>query len=330
MPPLRDAGPPHDLWVVVLAGGEGRRLQGFVRKVLGADRPKQFCRIIGRRSMLRHTWDRAMRLVDPARIVTVATAGQERFLEEEDARGGLPGRILVQPENRETAAGLVLPLLWISQRAPDAIVAVLPADHFVWEEARFAAYIETAAAASREWLDRLVLLGVEAAGPEPDYGWIAPGVPLRGGPGSELYLVRRFWEKPDPKTAIRLFACGYFWNTLVVVGRLEAYLGLADDSLPDVAAPLRVACAAREVWTAPGVLQAAYRRIPATNFSRGLLARHPERLALLAARGVYWSDWGDADRIVETLRRFERRPTWLPEYVVARSEAASGSRPMCS
>lgn len=70
-------------WAVVLAGGEGTRLQSFVRHVLGHARPKQFCRIVGSRSMLRHTWDRAARVVDPGRIVTIVTAGQERYLDEE-------------------------------------------------------------------------------------------------------------------------------------------------------------------------------------------------------------------------------------------------------
>lgn len=106
------AGPgtaPGGLWAVVLAGGEGTRLQRFVRQVLGSDRPKQFCRIIGTRSMLRHTWDRAARVVKSDRIVTVITAGQERYLEEE-ARRGVPGAVLVQPANRETAAGLLVAL----------------------------------------------------------------------------------------------------------------------------------------------------------------------------------------------------------------------------
>ncbi|MBI2564182.1 MAG: NTP transferase domain-containing protein, partial [candidate division NC10 bacterium] len=167
-------GPRGDRWVVVLAGGDRTRLRAFTRETLGTERPKQFCRIIGTRSMLRHTWDRAAQVVDPARIVTIITAGQERYLDEE-AREGVPGTVLVQPENKETAAGLLLPLLWIARRNPAASAAVFPSDHFIWMEERFARSVRTALAAAEYWPHRLTLLGVEAEGLEMGYGWIAPG-----------------------------------------------------------------------------------------------------------------------------------------------------------
>jgi mannose-1-phosphate guanylyltransferase len=301
---------------VVLAGGEGRRLQRFLRHVLGSDRPKQFCRIVGTRSMLRHTWDRAARIVPAERMVTVITAGQEPYLEEE-ARSGLPGTVLVQPANKETAPGLVLPLLWIARQDAIATVVVFPADHFVWEEERFAAHVRAAVGAAQHWPDRLVLVGVEPDGPETGYGWMAPGAPLPGSPAPEVYPVRRFWEKPDPRTALHLFARGYFWNTFVLAGRLQAYLGLAEASAPQVVTPLRAVTDRLGSPAEATALREAYRRIPSTNFSQALLARRPEALVMLAARGVCWSDWGDPERIVRTLQRFDRRPSWLPAYARA-------------
>lgn len=309
--------PPQDVWAVVLAGGEGRRLRRFVRRILQNDRPKQFCRIIGTRSMLRHTWDRALGLVNPAQILTVLTGGQERYLEEE-IPPGVPGRILVQPENRDTAPGLLLPLLWIRRRAPAATVVVMPADHFVWEERRFVAHIGAAAAVAARSPERLVLLGVEATGPDAGYGWIAPGTPLAGESGHELYTVRRFWEKPERETAMRLFARGHFWNTLVVAGRLDGFLRLAEQRLPELLRALGQVDPIPETPT--DELRDVYRRIEPTNFSEALLARCPEALSLLAVRGVYWSDWGDPDRIFETLCRFNRRPAWWLSYVRARIE----------
>ncbi len=315
-------GPGAESWAVVLAGGEGTRLRRFVRQFLGSERPKQFCRIIGSRSMLRHTWDRALRVVDRARIVTVITAGQEPYLDEE-APHGVPGTVLVQPANKETTPGLLLPLVWIARHAPEATVIVFPADHFVWEEDRFAMHVRAAAAAASGLPDRLTLLGVEADGPEVGYGWIAPGEPLGAGPATELYAVRRFWEKPDRLTAARLFASGYFWNTLVLAGRLAAYLGLAAACVPQVLGPLRAVADRLGTPTAAAALAAAYGRIPPTNLSRAVLARCPEGLMVLAARGVTWSDWGDPDRIVRSLRRFDRRPVWLLAYARAQAQGAS-------
>jgi mannose-1-phosphate guanylyltransferase len=320
-PDLQPGARGDETWALILAGGAGKRLQRFAREILGTERPKQFCRIIGTRSMLRHTWDRAARLVDPDRIVTIITAGQERYLDEE-ARRGVPGTVLVQPANKDTGPGLLLPLLWIDRRAPEATVAVFPADHFIWEEDRFVAHLRAGVAAAETFPDRLAVLGVEADSPDVSYGWIAPGEPLGVRLEAEVYAVRRFWEKPGRRTAARLFAAGHLWNTLVLAGRLQTYLGLAEEYLPEVLEPLRAVeeCLGTTAQTA--ALREAYRCMASTNFSQGLLAQRPERLMVLAARGVCWSDWGDPDRILRTLRRFDQRPGWLPQYARARAQAA--------
>lgn len=317
----------QDVYVVVLAGGEGRRLRCFVRQFLGTERPKQFCRITGTRSMLRHTWDRAARLVEPGHIVTVITAGQEPYLEDEVGGGGVPGTVLVQPENKETAAGLLLPLLWIARRAPAATVAVFPADHFIWEEERFAAHVRAAVSIAQERPDRLALLGVEADGPEVGYGWIAPGEPLAAMADTELYAVRRFWEKPDPNTAAHLFARRYLWNTLVLAGRVAAYTHLAAACIPRVLNPLRDAAERFGSAAEAEALGQAYSRITPRNFSEAVLARNPHPLMVLAARDVTWSDWGEPHHIVNTLRRFDRRTQWLPAYVSEQRQSATSPAP---
>lgn len=312
-----DRGPR--LWVVVLAGGQGTRLQRFLRQALGCERPKQFCRIVGSRSMLRHTWDRALRIVNPDQIVTIITAGQEAYLDDEVPRG-VPGTVLVQPVNRGTAPGLVFPLLWIARRDPTAIVAVLPADHFVLEEERFVDHVHAALAAAQRWPGRLAILGVEADAPDEGYGWIAPGRPLAGGPQTELYAVRRFWEKPDRRTAASLLACGHFWNTLVMAGHLNAYLSLAAAWVPEILGPLRAADDPHATPVHALALHKAYRNMRATNLSEAVLARHPDGLMVVAARGICWSDWGDPDRILRTLRRFAWCPEWLPAYTRASAQ----------
>lgn len=305
--------PAHeDVWVVVLAGGRGVRLEPFIRNVLQSDRPKQFCRIIGRRSMLRHTWDRALRLAPASRLVTVITAGQERFLADE-AADGIPGRVLAQPRNRETGPGLVLPLLWIARRAPHAQVAVFPADHFIWEEFRFLEVVRAALGAACAQPARVVLLGMEATAPETGYGWIAPGKPLDGrGASEDLFRVQGFWEKPDRDLAMRLQAAGCLWNSFVLAADVGALLALAAAHLPEAVAILREASAWWETPREAEALAAAYRKLAPANFSAQVLEPGHEALLVRAVRGVTWCDWGDADRIVRTVRQFDRHPSWLP------------------
>lgn len=318
--PIQYAGLPgcHEaagssVWVVVLAGGQGTRLQQFIRQILGSDLPKQFCRIIGTRSMLRHTWDRALQMVPSDRIVTVITAGQEPHLAEERRRG-VPGTILVQPANRETAPGLFLPLLWIARRDPGATVVVFPADHFIRDEPHFLRHVWGAIRASDRIPDRIVLLGVEAEGPERSYGWIVPSRRVDDDSGSELYAVRRFWEKPDRRAAHRLFAKGCLWNTLVIVGRLATFLDLGERIAPQAFVPLYAVAHCLGTPEEADALARAYQQCPSTNLSRALLMECPKSLLVLAARGVYWSDWGAPERIVRTLRQLNKYPEWLLAY----------------
>jgi mannose-1-phosphate guanylyltransferase len=303
--------PADRLWIAVLAGGHGRRLQAFVRDVLGEDRPKQFCRFIGHRSMLRHTWDRALGLVPATRVVTAITAGQEGFVAAE-ASHGIPGRVLVQPANRETGPGLLLPLLWIVRQDPEALVAVFPADHFIWEESRFLAHVAEAIGIGRRCPDRIVLLGMEPEGPETSYGWIEPGPLIERAPlHREVYAVTRFWEKPDLDRARALQQQGCLWNSFVMAGAAHAFLQLARVHLPELVATVQEASRWFDTSAEREAVAAVYRRLRPMNFSREILEPGQAALMVQAARGITWSDWGEPDRILQTIRQFDRRPTWL-------------------
>jgi mannose-1-phosphate guanylyltransferase len=212
--------------------------------------------------------------------------------------------------------------VWIARRNPVATVAVFPADHFIWEEDRFEGHVRAAVAAAAH-LRQVILLGVEAERPDTGYGYIAPGHPVETAPGTELYAVREFWEKPDWVTASLLLARGYLWNTFILVSGIDVFLGLAEIGVPRVLTHLRSIASCLGTPAEAAALTQAYKLIPSTNLSQVVLPRHPEALLVLASRGISWCDWGDPDRIVHTLRRFNRRPAWLPAY--ARTQAAMGA-----
>jgi mannose-1-phosphate guanylyltransferase len=126
-----------------------------------------------------------------------------------------------------------------------------------------------------------------------------------------VYSVRGFWEKPDRWTAAQFLAEGYLWNTLVIVGRLDVYLQMAEACVPEIFAPLRALAACLDTAAEAAALATTYRRLPSADLSQAMLARRPQLLSVLPATDVGWSDWGEPDRILETLRRFDLRPRWL-------------------
>jgi len=95
--------------------------------------------------------------------------------------------------------------------------------------------------------------------------------------------------------------------------------------VPQILEPLRAAAGRLETGEEAAALREAYDRIPSANISRDLLARRPEALMVLAVRDVGWSDLGDADRVVRTLRRFDWRPSWLPAYARAESQTLAAA-----
>lgn len=299
------AGGRGDLWAMILAGGNGQRLQPLTARLEGRPLPKQFCAFLGTRSLLQHTLDRAQRLVQPHRIVTIGCRDHAAELQRQLA-GHSAGHLLLQPEGRETAPAVLLGLVWIHRQDPGAVVVILPSDHFVLEEDRFLSHLSAAARAVRTTPDRVVLLGVRPDGPETDYGWLSPGEVVRIVEGHPVRRVRVFHQKPEPAQAIRLWRDGALWNTLVTVSPAETLLRLYALHLPELAVPfarVREVLGTRE---APYVLAHEYAAMPAVNFSRQLLAGERWRLRTIEVVGVHWSDWGRPARVRETLERLGR------------------------
>jgi len=75
-------------WVLIFAGGDGRRLLPLTRKPTGDDRPKQFCSVVGNETLLQQTRRRVSRLVPRWRTLLMLTRAHEPFYADQVA--GMP------------------------------------------------------------------------------------------------------------------------------------------------------------------------------------------------------------------------------------------------
>jgi mannose-1-phosphate guanylyltransferase len=297
------------LWSIILAGGEGKRMTSMVHRWMGRPIPKQYCAFVGTRSMFQHTLDRATRLTPPNRIVTVvAHSHRPEGLAQLDGRGG--SMILFQPANRDTAAGVFLPLTYIRARDPQATVVLYPSDHFVYPEDRFLEVVRRAVRIAESRPDRVVMLGVAPDRLELDYGWIQLGQSIADLPDGPVRAVRSFLEKPNAAQADAALRTGALWNTLVFAANIDLLWTLGWQCVPDMMPLFERLSEAIGGPEEGRVLEAIYRDIPAKNFSSDLLQRVPEKLAVIELTGVLWSDWGKPERIAETLRRIDRQPAF--------------------
>lgn len=283
-------------WALVLAGGDGTRLRTLTRELCGDDRPKQFCPVMGGRTLLEATWTRLDGVITPAHRMAVVTRHHEPFYAPLMARLR-PTELVVQPDNRGTAAGILYPLLKLAARAPAAAVAVLPSDHHFSDAARFMARVEAAFEAAAARPDRLVLLGVIPDSPESEYGWIEPGDLVSPAGSRDLYRVTRFWEKPPADLAQSLRLRGCLWNSFVMVGAVETFLAAIACALPALYGALDNVAPAFGGNLEAAAVRVVYAALPAADFSRQVLTPGTSRLAVLPVTGVAWSDLGSPDRV---------------------------------
>jgi mannose-1-phosphate guanylyltransferase len=300
---------PADLWGVILAGGDGIRLRPLTRVVCGDERPKQYVTLTGSRSLLQQTLDRTALRIPAERTVVISVETHASYLAA--AMPGHGANVLLQPGNRGTAAGVLLPVHWIRNRAPGATVAVFPSDHLVLEQEVFMGHVADAAAFVDENPWRIVLLGVPATHAETEYGWIEPGPMLGRAGGSPVRAVQRFVEKPSVETAQACLAAGASWNTFVFVAKASTLVEAGRRCVPRIHSGLErmVHLAGRRAR--PEAIWRVSAGLPTANFSRDILQNLAPMLAVTTLTGVTWCDWGSPRRVVQSLDRLGIRPPWL-------------------
>ena len=312
------ASPHSRRWAVILAGGDGTRLQDLTRFICGDDRPKQFCPLLGEQTLLAHTIERAERSISSKQILFALTRTHQDFYLRDLDR--FNRNRIVQPANRGTAPPILFSLLSIEQMDPDALVAILPSDHHYADERCFTVALESAFEIAAEHPESIVLLGAQPDQIELEYGWIELG-PRIANQRSELRSVHGFWEKPTLEIARRMLLQGeVVWNTFVMVGRVQAFLEVIKRTISQVLEPLRRA----RLWDGSEIHidESMYRHVPPSDFSREVLSIETERLVVLRAQDLGWSDLGNPGRVLLVVENNVLRPKWLKEWRQKRAATA--------
>ena len=306
---MKKQGRSSQLWSVILAGGDGVRMQPMIQQWLGKPKPKQYCTFVGTRSMFQHTVDRALRLTEPERTVTVIARSHESEAWSQ-LDGRVCGKVLVQPKNCGTGPGIFLPLTYIRAKEGNGTVVIYPSDHFIYPEDRFLEIVELAGWIVERMPHRPILLGAPADQLEVEYGWIIPGEVHSVVDGYRLSTVDRFLEKPNVIQARQALAANGMWNMLVLVTKIETIWSLGWKYFPEMMVLFerleKVIGTSKECT----VLNAIYGVMPNKDFSFDLLQHAPRRMMALELNRVLWSDWGQPDRIEKTLAKLNKKPAF--------------------
>ncbi|MBI5586995.1 MAG: mannose-1-phosphate guanylyltransferase/mannose-6-phosphate isomerase [Deltaproteobacteria bacterium] len=269
------------LYAAILAGGIGSRFWPLSRETT----PKQLLKVVGDESLLKSTIRRLKPIVPSERVLIVTNARQAEIIRlhlSYDGRSMSPG-YCIEPAGRNTAPAIGLAALELYGKDPDAVMAVLPADHIIEDGKSFREALQAGVAAALD--GHLVTFGIAPATPETGYGYIKTGhAAFKKIGGFGVRKVERFVEKPDIKRAKQyLKHGGYFWNSGIFVWKAGRILEEIKTHLPEVYKRLNEIKEGADINT-------AYAGMKDISIDHGILEKAKDVVVLPAT--FPWSDMG--------------------------------------
>ena len=206
---------------------------------------------------------------------------------------------LIEPSPRGTASVVALAAAVLKKRDPEAMMAILTADHFIRNKDLFRYLIRTAFDVAAR--DYLVTLGITPTHPSTAYGYIEQGELLDGDYKYPVYMVKRFKEKPDESTAEQLLRAGdHSWNSGMFIWKADAILAEIKKQMPALS---KAVAEIAEAWETPKrneILGSHWQGLKSQTIDYGIMEK-AERVAILPAGGLGWSDVGAWDSLFEVL-----------------------------
>jgi mannose-1-phosphate guanylyltransferase len=288
---------------VILAGGRGTRFWPRSR----TRTPKQLLNIVGNTSMLEQTVARLLPLVPANRIWTVTNSEQAASLKKQ-----LPAAarrlVLTEPVGRNTTAAIALAAFHIQRAAGgDALIAVLPADHYIAQPDRYRAIVKSAWQVARE-PGRMVVLGIPPTRPDTGFGYIERmGEPIATS-GALVFAVRRFTEKPEVAIAEEYVRSGnYHWNAGMFFWRVSTFLDALRLHLPKTFESLQKLARHIGKRTYLATLTRIYPALENISVDYAILERTtampaPPRVYVIPAE-IGWSDIGSWAAVYELIAK---------------------------
>lgn len=299
-------------YAVIMAGGAGTRLWPMSR----AGKPKQLLRFIGaegggegRQSLLQVAANRLRGLIEPKGVyVCAGKSYAEQILAELPL---LPaGQLLGEPMGRDTANAVGFSAAVLAKRDPEAVFAVLTADHIIEPVEVFQEALRKAFDAAEKRPELLVTFGITPTFAATGYGYVQRGAELPGLPG--VFKVEAFKEKPGEEKAREYLAAGnYAWNSGMFVWKARTILEQLEKQLPAAHAGLMKISDAWDTPRQEEVLSAVYPQLPKISIDFAVMEKAPH--VATVAMPVKWLDVGSWTSYGETLTADSRGNRAGPE-----------------
>jgi len=277
-------------YAIVLAGGSGSRFWPLSRK----QQPKQFLNLCSDQPMIDKTINRISRLIEKKNIYIATNKIYAKKIGACLAKMKIPrSNAFFEPQARNTFAPIALLTKKIYDLDKDAVVLVLPSDHYIKEEDKcLQAYKKAILAAQKGYI---VTIGVSPAHPETGYGYIKVKQQNRKVSGAPAYKVEKFLEKPKIELAKKFTRNkNYYWNAGMFIFKAQTLLEEIKRLLP---ADYKLLLKTKSLVHISG----AWKKFLATSIDYAIMER-TKRSALIPA-DFSWSDLGSWLALADLLPR---------------------------
>jgi mannose-1-phosphate guanylyltransferase len=276
-----------------MAGGSGTRLWPRSRE----SRPKQLLNLLSDRTMLQEACQRIAPLVPDDRIFVVTGESYTDVVRQQVPQ--VPaGNIIGELEGHGTAPCIGLSALHLKRLDPEAVMAVLTADHYIEKADGLRRALEAAAQVAEE--GHLVTLGIQPNHPSTGYGYIKRAEKLAQANRLDVYRVEKFTEKPDLPTAQAFMESGrYYWNSGMFIWKVSTILREFEKLMPKFHGQLMEIDAALGTAEERAVLERVWPQVENETIDYGIMER-AEDVAVIPV-DIGWSDVGDWTALSELL-----------------------------
>jgi mannose-1-phosphate guanylyltransferase len=281
-------------YAVIMAGGGGTRLWPLSRQA----NPKQMLQLFGEKTLFQIAVDRLAGVFDPEHIFVVTVADQAEELEKEVPEIPVENYLL-EPLPRGTASVVAMAAAALQKKDPDAVMAVLTADHFIKNVDLLKDLLRSAYEAAQAGY--LVTLGITPTFPSTGYGYLEQGE-LAGTYGEHsAYRVKAFREKPDEETAAKFLSQGGFsWNSGMFVWKTAVILAEFEQYMPDMFTTIQLLKEYLGADHSSRFFADRWAAIKPETIDYGIMEKS-QKTVVLPATNLGWNDVGSWDSLFDVL-----------------------------
>ena len=279
-------------YILIMAGGAGTRLYPRSTEAL----PKQFQKIVGEKTLIEQTYDRAVKIVDKNHIYVSSNHIYHHLIKK--YLPDIPeNNYITEPVKKNTGPAIALATAIIYKKDSKAVIISLHSDHLVVKDEEFKNSIIAGVTVVEKNPENILCIGITPTSPHTGFGYIENSKKFTREESYTVYNAKRFVEKPNLETAKKYLASGkFFWNAGYFIWQAKHFLNELKQFGPEISKGVNKIINTRDRASFKKVLDKEFVNFKEISIDNLIMEKTKNLLVLPVDMG--WSDVGSWDVVV--------------------------------